>query len=241
MRFIRSSQGGDRGIKPSHQTVDFSERPSHLLQNAMARRWLSAAKFIAAPVIIIILAAILFPVFINARKPGYEMRCMTQLKQVSSAVMMYAQDYQNYPLSHNWHKAVRPYTEDIGDPLGRIQIGSQRDPLTCPSDPTDSAVSYLYLNRNMLDWSKASVSESVIPMVVDEYFHEHTTLVYYDGHTEKIGKQLWIHNRNKQWEIRRDLKDMASFSYEPVPGSVLGPQGPQPNYDRTSVYVWPKF
>jgi type II secretory pathway pseudopilin PulG len=238
MRFIRSDPGQD--LKPSHQGADLGRTPS-TLQDSMARRWLSAAKFIVAPLIIMTVAAILLPVLLNARKPSYEMQCMTQLKQISGAVSMYAQDYENYPLSRNWHTALRTYIDDPNDELGRVQPGSKRDPLTCPSDPTDSTVSYLYLNRNMLDWSKAQLSESVIPMVVDEYFHEHTTLAYYDGHTEKLEKQQWIHVRNRQWEIRRDLKHMESFSYEPIPGSVRGPEGVTPSYDRTSVYVWPKF
>jgi hypothetical protein len=136
---------------------------------------------------------------------------------------------------------VRPYTAETGEKLGRIEIGSQRDPLTCPSDPTGSDVSYLYLNRNLLDWSKAQISESSIPLVVDEYFHEHATMAFYDGHTEKMEKQVWIHLRNNQWEIRRNLKDMPSFSYEPMPGSVRGPQGAAPRYDRTRQYVWPEF
>jgi len=207
----------------------------------MARRWLSAAKFLVAPVIILLAVAMLLPVFMNARKPTYELRCIGQLRQVASAVDMYAQDHQNYPLSHNWHTALWPYIDDPGGEYGRIEPGSKRDPLKCPSDPTLSTVSYLYLNRNMLDWSKAHVSESVMPLVVDEYFHEHTTLAYYDGHAEKMDKQLWLHYRNRQWEIRRNLEDVESFSYEPVPGSVQGPEGTGPSYDRTSVYVWPKF
>lgn len=207
----------------------------------MARRWLSAAKFLAAPLIIILMVAILLPVFLRARKPGLEMRCMTQLRQISAAVDMYTQDYENYPLSSNWHEALRIYIDDPNDPEGRVLPGSKRDPLTCPSDPTDSTVSYLYLNRNLLDWSKAHVSESVIPMVVDEYFHEHATLVYYDGHTDRLDKQLWLHTRNRQWEIRRNLEDVESFSYEPVPGSVRGPQGRDPYYDPTKQYVWPDF
>jgi hypothetical protein len=238
MRFIRS--GGGEELKPSHQGAELGQGPSSL-QDSMARRWLSAAKFIMAPLIIMLMAAILLPVFLNARQPGYEMRCMTQLKQVSGAVQMYAQDYENYPLSHNWHAALRTYIDDPGSELGRVEPGSTRDPLTCPSDPTDAPVSYLYLNRNTLDWSKSQVSESVIPLAVDEYFHEHTTLVYYDGHTEKVEKQQWLHARNRQWEIRRDLEDMESFSYEPIPGSVLGPQDRRPSYDRTSVYVWPEL
>jgi len=238
MRFIRSGPG--EGLKPSHQSADLS-RTASSLQDSMARRWLSAAKFMAAPVIIMVLAMILVPALIRARKPSYEMRCMTQLKQVATAVTMYAQDHQNYPLSANWHTAIRDYIDDPNDPYGRILPGSARDPLTCPSDPTHSTVSYLYLNRNLLDWSKAHLSESVIPLVVDEYFHEKATLAYYDGHTDRMPKQLWLHTRNRQWEIRRNLQDIESFSYEPVPGSVRGPQGATPLYDRTSVYVWPKF
>jgi hypothetical protein len=238
MRFIRSGPGDD--VQPSHQSGDLGQGSSSL-KDAMARRWLSAAKFIAAPVIIILLAAILLPVFMQARKPGYEMRCMTQLKQVAGAVNMYAQDYGNYPLSHNWHHAVRTYVDDVGGEIGRVEPGSRRDPLTCPSDPTNSTVSYIYLNRNMLDWTKSHLSESVIPLAVDEYFHEHATVTFYDSHTEKIEKQQWIHLRNRQWEIRRDLEDVESFSYEPIPGSVRGPEGRAPTWDRTKQYVWPDF
>lgn len=236
MRFIRSGPGED--LKASHQGANLGETPSGL-QDAMARRWLSAAKFLAAPVIIIILAAILLPTLINARKPSQEMRCLVQLRQVASAVNMYLQDNYNYPLSSNWHESIRVYVDDENDPQGRVEPGSARDPLTCPADPTDSVVSYLYLNRNTLDYSKSHLSETVVPLVVDEYFHENTTLAYYDGHAEKMPKQLWLHARNRQWEIRRNLGDMPSFSYEPIPGSIHGPQGRDPVYDPTSVYVWP--
>lgn len=238
MPIIRSGPGDE--LKPSHQSGDIG-RSAADIQDAMARRWLSAAKFLAAPVIILVLAAILVPVMIRARHPSLEMRCMAQLKQVSAAVQMYAQDSGNYPLSHNWHTAIRPYIDDSRDEYGRVPPGSARDPLTCPSDPTDSPVSYLYLNRNLLDWSKANLSESVIPLAVDEYFHKHTTLVYYDGHTEKMEKQQWIYVRNRQWEIRRDLDNAPSFSYEPIPGSVQGPRDRKPTYDPTSVYIWPKL
>ncbi len=236
MRLLHSVSDDD--LQASHQGANLGQTPSNL-RNAMARRWLSAAKFIVAPTIILLVAAVLLPVLINARKPTYEMRCIAQLRQVSSAVNMYLQDNYNYPLSHNWHEAIRPYIDDPNDPTGHVEPGSSRDPLKCPSDPTDSVVSYLYLNRNMLDYSKSHLAETVVPMVVDEYFHPNTTLAYYDGHAEKINKQLWLHARNRQWEIRRNLSDLESFSYEPVPGSVHGPQGAEPRYDRTQVYVWP--
>lgn len=238
MRIFRSGSGD--GLKPSHTGADIGQTASGL-QQGMARRWLSAAKFIAAPLIILVTAVIVVPVLIRANQPSLEMRCMTQMKQVGMAISMYTNDQGGYPLSANWHTAIRSYIDDPLDPYGRVEPGSARDPLSCPSDPTDSPVSYLYLNRALLDHSKQMLAESVTPLVVDEYFHGNVLVAYGDGRTEKMEKQLWLHYRNRQWEIRRDLDRPAAFAYEPIPGSVRGPTGPTPEYDRTKTYVWPKF
>ena len=227
-------------VTPSHTGGRIGLTPGGL-QDTVARRWLSAAKFLVAPLIIMLVAAILVPVLVNARKPSYEFRCIAKLKQVAAAVDMYAADNWGYPPSNVWHTALRPYFEDPLDPHGRVEPGSRRDPLKCPSDNTDALVSYLYLNRGLLDYSKASLSDSVVPLVVDEYFHEHATLAYYDGHTERIPKQQWVNARIHQWEIRRDLEHPSTFAYEPVPGSVHGPTGPRPNIERTEMYIWPQF
>lgn len=231
--------GDHQDVQPSHTGGDIGRGPGPL-QQSMARRWLSAAKFIAAPVIILIVASILFPVLVRARKPSLEARCMGKLRQVGSAISMYADDFGAYPLRSNWHLAIRAYI-DSPQAEERVLPGSSLDPLKCASDPSDYPVSYLYLDRSQLGYSKANLSESVTPLAVDEYFHEHTTLVYYDGHVERLEKQLWLHQRNRQWEIRRDLDHPASFSYEPVPGSVTGPQAPDPGIDRTEMYIWPRL
>ncbi len=239
VRIYRSSGVGD-GLKPSHTGADLGEH-GRGIEAAWARRWLSAAKFMVAPLIILVVATLLFPAIIRARKPTLEAKCMSKLKQVSVAILMYAQDHGNYPPSPDWHNAIRGYIDDPLDPHGRVLPGTALDPLKCPSDPTQSTVSYLYLNRNLLDYSKAHLSEAIVPQCVDEYFHEHVTLCYYDGHTEKIEKQLWLHMRNRQWEIRRDLDNPGSFAYEPLPGSIHGPVGHEPYMDRSTMYIWPKF
>src|SRR5579872_3878616 len=47
--------------------------------------------------IIAILAAILFPVFARAREQARKTSCLSNLKQIGTASMMYAQDYdENY-------------------------------------------------------------------------------------------------------------------------------------------------
>jgi prepilin-type N-terminal cleavage/methylation domain-containing protein len=51
--------------------------------------------------IIAILAAILFPVFARAREAARKATCISNLKQIGTAVMMYVQDYdETYPIAN---------------------------------------------------------------------------------------------------------------------------------------------
>jgi prepilin-type N-terminal cleavage/methylation domain-containing protein len=74
--------------------------------------------------IIAILAAILFPVFAQARERARQISCVSNMKQLGLAVMMYAQDYdETYPLTANygvapdptiWPEALQPYIKNQG-------------------------------------------------------------------------------------------------------------------------------
>jgi prepilin-type N-terminal cleavage/methylation domain-containing protein/prepilin-type processing-associated H-X9-DG protein len=69
--------------------------------------------------IIAILAAILFPVFAQAREKARQTNCLSNTKQMGTAVMMYAQDYdETFPLYFQprpngdnwyWHVQLQPY------------------------------------------------------------------------------------------------------------------------------------
>jgi prepilin-type N-terminal cleavage/methylation domain-containing protein/prepilin-type processing-associated H-X9-DG protein len=73
--------------------------------------------------IIAILAAILFPVFAQARAKARQASCLSNLKQIGVAVLMYTQDYDemlppsNYPApasvggNYNWYGFVDPYVK----------------------------------------------------------------------------------------------------------------------------------
>ncbi|HAH85958.1 MAG: prepilin-type N-terminal cleavage/methylation domain-containing protein [Armatimonadota bacterium] len=66
--------------------------------------------------IIAILAAILFPVFAQAREKGRQAACTSNVKQISQAILMYAQDYDDSYLITDesagfchWYKLLQPY------------------------------------------------------------------------------------------------------------------------------------
>ena len=81
--------------------------------------------------IIAILAAILFPVFAQARERARMTACLSNMRQISSGIMMYAQDYDETlpyirfhcpgakPGSHClvWKNVIRPYLKSL-DVLG---------------------------------------------------------------------------------------------------------------------------
>jgi prepilin-type N-terminal cleavage/methylation domain-containing protein/prepilin-type processing-associated H-X9-DG protein len=98
--------------------------------------------------IIAILAAILFPVFAQARERARMSACLSNMRQIGTALMMYAQDYdETLPYirfhcpgvkqgSHCyvWKNAIRPYLKSLdvlacpSNPFSRTQPGLAADP-----------------------------------------------------------------------------------------------------------------
>jgi prepilin-type N-terminal cleavage/methylation domain-containing protein len=65
------------------------------------RRGFTLIELLVVIAIIAILAAILFPVFAKAREAARKTTCISNLKQMGSAVMMYCQDYDEvYPVAN---------------------------------------------------------------------------------------------------------------------------------------------
>src|SRR5262249_35512674 len=86
--------------------------------------------------IIAILAAILFPVFAQAREKARSAACMSNLKQLGTAAVMYQQDYDGAFVPNFYYNGG---TSAFGGPLfwwyDLLQPYMKSDPLyTCPSD-----------------------------------------------------------------------------------------------------------
>src|SRR4026207_363252 len=68
--------------------------------------------------IIAILAAILFPVFAQAREKARQSGCLSNLKQLGTAVLMYTQDYdENLPNNYAGKKDTNLWSDLSGSGL----------------------------------------------------------------------------------------------------------------------------
>jgi prepilin-type N-terminal cleavage/methylation domain-containing protein len=111
--------------------------------------------------IIAILAAILFPVFARARENARRTSCMSNLKQIGTATMMYVQDYDERLFiaassgtsptdpARNWTYALEPYHKS-------------RQILKCPSTTSNLALSYVP-NRNLVNYNNGGRTLAEIP------------------------------------------------------------------------------
>ena len=64
----------------------------------------------------VIMAAILFPVFAQAREKARAVSCLSNIKQSNLAILMYSQDYdETFPHTTQWQDLITPYVrrEDV--------------------------------------------------------------------------------------------------------------------------------
>ncbi len=88
--------------------------------------------------IIAILAAILFPVFAQAREKARMTTCVSNMRQIGTGLVMYAQDYdETYPYirirgtDYVWKNAIQPYVKN----LNVFACPSNPKSGGCPPDP----------------------------------------------------------------------------------------------------------
>lgn len=107
--------------------------------------------------IIGILAAILFPVFAQARENARRTSCLSNLKQIAAAMQMYVQDNdQSYP-------PVLPMADDDGSngwSWELHKVANSEEIFQCPSEKNDALQGFTdyWMNSKLLSLKEAEVS-----------------------------------------------------------------------------------
>jgi prepilin-type N-terminal cleavage/methylation domain-containing protein/prepilin-type processing-associated H-X9-DG protein len=161
----------------------------------MRRKGFTLIELLVVIAIIAILAAILFPVFAQAREAARKTSCLSNQKQLGTAMLMYCQDYdETYP---NWRTLV-PVSAEY--PNGKITWVENMQPYCknkqlwrCPSDSGATAnpatQNSYWLNAHVFRWSGITATgPSSINLAEVKY--PATTIVLCDGPTND-GQHVW--------------------------------------------------
>jgi len=117
--------------------------------NIRTRSAFTLIELLVVIAIIAILAAILFPVFAQAREKARAASCLSNQKQLALAMVSYSQDYdETYPMANwnnrvAWDTMVHPYTSSgRGGGTLKDNMGKGGDNvLACPSDSIERKAS----------------------------------------------------------------------------------------------------
>jgi prepilin-type N-terminal cleavage/methylation domain-containing protein/prepilin-type processing-associated H-X9-DG protein len=98
----------------------------HSLKTVAPRKAFTLIELLVVIAIIAILAAILFPVFAQARDKARQTSCLSNVKQISLSILMYVQDYDEaFPLAaaesptdkyiydYSWVSKTQPYVKSL--------------------------------------------------------------------------------------------------------------------------------
>jgi prepilin-type N-terminal cleavage/methylation domain-containing protein/prepilin-type processing-associated H-X9-DG protein len=185
--------------------------------------------------IIAILAAILFPVFAQAREKARSASCLSNCKQIGLASMMYSQDYDEHyspgyyagPPTQWFFTLVQPYMKDI--PSGGIR--------SCPSA---SSRNWALTYNDMLNYQ----AEAAVPRVAD-------TLMVTDG--TQIGEwggacssTFWCNWTAKVWDSPGNLNDDTKANpnatlLSDIGGKNLDIDPPKAGSDATTGCGMPRY
>lgn len=160
------------------------------------KRGFTLIELLVVIAIIAILAAILFPVFAQARERARAITCVSNLKQIALATLMYTQDYdETFPSGWTppsgmtmWRITVLPYIQQYGTPGANPYDSSKygnRGILWCLDTPSGSPASYgptsYGYNGYVMTTGWASNSDPSQDMIgrTQAYFIQPASLVMY--------------------------------------------------------------
>lgn len=119
-----------------------------MFDNRKTQRGFTLIELLVVIAIIAILAAILFPVFAQARAKARQTACLSNQKQISLGFQMYAQDYEEtmpYARSYCNGTPANDYTQLLSPYVMNAYGGNAQKAArlyTCPDDTTERVTTY---------------------------------------------------------------------------------------------------
>jgi len=202
-------------------------------EKSRSRRGFTLIELLVVIAIIAILAAILFPVFARAREAARTSSCLSNTKQMGSAVMMYVQDYDeifpwmwqggagsawvhipdgetassNY---YTWAEFIQPYVKN----RSVFQCPSKKYPTQAQMAYSTFPFSYLYNGAAGTGLSGAAMASVEAPS---------TTVLLYDGYSTGSGTMdaWWYANDHASLLSGISVANPASASPVAWPQSTM--------------------
>jgi prepilin-type N-terminal cleavage/methylation domain-containing protein len=177
------------------------------------RRGFTLIELLVVIAIIAILAAILFPVFARAREQARKITCVSNLKQLGTAVIMYAQDYDEY-LPNNWAgKKDTMLWNDLGGSGLMDPYLKNRKIWFCPSDspPTYKNQTYDYsycLYNNTDDVNKHLYPSRMESHSLAEAAYPAQKVVFWEVYAYH-GNRAYVANALTDKSLRGDISNMT--------------------------------
>lgn len=162
------------------------------------RRGFTLIELLVVIAIIAILAAILFPVFAQAREKARAITCISNLKQVGLGALMYSQDYDEMILPERMS-----YTDqEVGSYQGNVRDWARYWPYivqpyiknfkvtACPDYPTPDALFWasnpegtrlggtIAINDMMSNWDNSNVTQAAISPVTSKVLFADSAFIY---------------------------------------------------------------
>ncbi|MCA1595818.1 MAG: DUF1559 domain-containing protein [Chloroflexi bacterium] len=208
------------------------------------RRGFTLIELLVVIAIIAILAAILLPVFAQAREKARSATCLSNEKQIGMGIMMYAQDYDDklcplyccyqpsvgyYGTNQFWPQLVSPYIQKANGSLkgGQASLNDMSQVFRCPDQVFDPKLLSKYgnvssygFNDSLVNWWAPDwVPTTNLPTALAQIQAPSNAIMIAESQPNAIGNGTYVLNWFDDWSQWMGGSDEAN------PGTDRGTQG----------------